>query len=71
MFVLAQVSSTKIKREASILLWWRFQNRRLRATSGRSCSLAYRLFFIAETGLMDEVPDPEIADLNAGLAQLP
>src|SRR5258707_7852928 len=70
MLVFAQVSSMKINRPAGILFWCRFHCRRRRATSARSCSLARRLFFEAETNVVNEMPDTVIADLNAALVQL-
>jgi hypothetical protein len=49
---------------------WRYRQRsRLRATSGRSCSLASTVFFEAEIFLVDEVPDRAIADHDATLGQ--
>ena len=44
MLVSAHASSTKIRRRGSTRCWWRFHRSRLRATSGRSCSVARRLF---------------------------
>src|SRR5258708_14532753 len=70
MLVFAQVSSMKINRAAGILFWCRFHCRRRRATSARSCSLACRLFFKAETNVVNEMPDTVIADLNTALVQL-
>jgi hypothetical protein len=45
MFVVAHVSSMKIKRLRSSAGWRRMNTRRASATSGRSCSTALRLFF--------------------------
>jgi hypothetical protein len=56
MFVFAQVSSTKTSRLGSMRPCRAFHCSRLRATLGRSCSLARRLFFEAETRLPDDVP---------------
>src|SRR5258708_39087815 len=43
-FVLIHVSSMKTRRDGSMLAWRAFQRSRFRATSGRSYSLANRLF---------------------------
>lgn len=45
MLVFAQVSSMNTRRRGSSLCLWCRQRSRLRATSGRSCSAACRLFF--------------------------
>ena len=47
MLVLAQVSSMKTSRAGSSRPWCVFQRNRLRATSGRSCSVANSVFFEA------------------------
>jgi hypothetical protein len=65
MFVLVQVSSTKTRRRGSMRPCRAFHCSRLRATSGRSCSLAHRLFFEAEASLPDEVPQRVIAGADA------
>jgi hypothetical protein len=54
MLVLVQVSSMNTKRAGSSLPWWRFQRSRRLLTSGRSCSLAKRLFFITDALSPDE-----------------
>ena len=41
--------------------WWRFHRSRLRATSGRSCSVARRLFFKGEPFLAQEAPHRIVA----------
>src|SRR3978361_2087202 len=69
MFVFAQVSSMKTRRLGSILPCRCCHCRRLRATFGRSCSLACRLFFKAEAGTIDNVPQGKIADLDAAAFQ--
>src|SRR5665213_4283494 len=69
MFVFAQVSSMKINRLAGTLFWCCFHRRRLRATSARSCSLACRLFFKAETNMVKEMPDTVVTDLDPTLVQ--
>src|SRR5262245_63771639 len=63
MLVLAQVSSMKTRRVGSIRPWYFFHCARRRATSGRSCSLACRLFFEADALVLEEVPDRVVADL--------
>src|SRR3954471_11175824 len=45
MFVAAHVSSMKTRRLGSSACWRRMKTRRAWATSGRSCSLACRVFF--------------------------
>src|SRR5665213_4399323 len=59
----------KINRLAGTLFWCCFHRRRLRATSARSCSLACRLFFKAETNMVEEMPDRVIPDLDPTLVQ--
>jgi len=61
--------SMKISRPAATLFWCCFHCRRRRATSARSCSLARRLFFKAETNVAKEMPDTVITDLNPALVQ--
>src|SRR5262249_62390333 len=70
MLVLAQVSSMKTRRVGSIRPWYFFHCARRRATSGRSCSLACRLFFEADAFVLEEVPDRVVADLDAAAGQL-
>src|SRR5438105_8805798 len=69
MFVLAQVSSTKTSRWGSIWPCLACHWARRRVTLGRSCSLARRLFFEAETRATDQVPQRMIAGLAAALLQ--
>src|SRR2546421_11527838 len=70
MLVLAQVSSMKTRREGSSRPWYFFHCARRLATSGRSCSLACRLFFEADAFVLEEVPDRKVADFDAPLCQL-
>ncbi len=70
MLVLAQVSSTKISRSGSTRPWYRFQRSRLRATSGRSCSAARRLFFEGQARVAKKTPNGVIADFGATVGQL-
>src|SRR5579875_2686459 len=70
MLVLAQVSSMKTRREGSSRPWYFFHCARRRATSGRSCSLACRLFFEADALVLEEVPDREVAHLNPTRGEL-
>src|SRR5215475_10084890 len=70
MLVLAQVSSMKTRRVGSIRPWYFFHCARRRATSGRSCSLACRLFFETDPFVLGEVPDREVAHPDATLGQL-
>jgi hypothetical protein len=46
------------------------QNRRRRATSGRSCSPATTVFFEAEALGVDERPDRPVVDVQTALGQL-
>jgi hypothetical protein len=69
MFVFAQVSSMKIRRVAQTLPCRSCHCSRRRATSGRSCSLARRLFFKAEPGVIQEVPDPVVAHIHTTCIQ--
>src|SRR5277367_5483574 len=71
MLVLAQVSSMKTRREGSSRPWYFLHCARRLATSGRSCSLACRLFFEADPLVLEEVPDRVVADLDPALRQLP
>src|SRR5262249_48747284 len=57
MSVFAQVSSMKTRRLGSIRPWYFFHCARRRATSGRSCSAACRLFFERHILGTEEVPD--------------
>ena len=70
MLVLAQVSSMKTRRRGSSRCCQRFQRSRRRVTSGRSCSLARRLFFEAHALLLEEAPDRVIAHPHPALGQL-
>src|SRR5205807_5850728 len=55
-FVLAAVSSMNTSRVELSMVCRRFQHRRARATSGRSCSAARRLFFEADVVALEEAP---------------
>src|ERR1700758_2938294 len=55
-FVLAAVSSMNTSRVELSMACRRFQHRRARATSGRSCSAARRLFFEADVVALEEAP---------------
>ena len=66
----AQVLSMKTSRPAATRCWRAFHCLRRRATSARSCSLACELFFKAETGMAEKMPDTEIADVDPALLQL-
>src|SRR5262245_48703836 len=55
-FVLAAVSSMNTSRVELRMACRRFQHRRARATSGRSCSAARRLFFEADVVALEEAP---------------
>src|SRR5262252_1616770 len=55
-FVLAAVSSMNTSRVEVIMACRRFQHRRARATSGRSCSAARRLFFERDPVALEEAP---------------
>jgi len=68
MFVFAQVSSMKTSRFGSTLPWRCCHCRRRRATFGRSCSLRAG-FFKAEADAVDDVPNGEVADLDAAAVQ--
>src|SRR6476620_3576294 len=70
MLAFAQVSSTNTSRMAEILPCRCFHCLRRRATSARSCSLARRLFFKAETYVVEEMPHAVIADRDAAPDQL-
>src|SRR5580698_2289173 len=70
-FVFAQVSSMKIRRDAQTLPCRSCHCRRRRATSARSCSLARRLFFKAEPGVIQEVPDTVVAHVHTTRVQFP
>src|SRR5438477_11470100 len=70
MLVLAQVSSMKTRREGSSRPWYFFHGARRLATSGRSCSLACRLFFEADPFVLEEVPDREVAHLDPAFGKL-
>src|SRR5262249_12725925 len=72
MLVLAQVSSMKTRRLGSMRPWYFFHCARRRATSGRSCSAACRLFFERHFLGLQEVPDrlaahPDAAGCKLGL----
>src|SRR5437763_1037070 len=64
MLVLAQVSSMKTRREGSSRPWYFFHCARRLATSGRSCSLACRLFFEADPFVLEKMPDRKMTDLD-------
>ena len=66
--VLAAVSSTNTKRAGSNMPCSRIQRRRARATSARSCSAAYRLFFECNLMTLKETPDRSAAAPNLVLA---
>src|SRR5215212_1421444 len=68
--VFAHVSSRKTKRAGSSRLWYFFHCTRRRATSGRSCSLACRLFFETDACMLEEVPDSEVAHLDPSSREL-
>lgn len=70
MFVFAQVSSMKTKRRGSIRSWYLRHCSRLRATSGRSCSLANNVFFEAESSFLQCPPDRSGACCDALIAEL-
>src|SRR5262245_58676112 len=70
MLVLTQVSSMNTRRVASILCWCPFQRARLRTTSGRSCSAARRLFFVAQILAVQEGPNRAIAGCDTVLGEL-
>src|SRR5947199_5104884 len=55
-FLLAAVSSMNTSRVELSMACRRFQHRRARATSGRSCSAARRLFFEADVVALEEAP---------------
>src|SRR5436305_961510 len=69
MLVLAQVSSMKTRREGSSRPWYFFHCARRLATSGRSCSLACRLFFEADPFVLEEVPDREVTHFDPALGK--
>jgi hypothetical protein len=52
-----------------MLAWRAFQRSRLRATSGRSCSLANRLFFETQPFLANESPNRAPIRLDAALCK--
>src|SRR6185295_14738958 len=70
MLVLAQVSSMKTRREGSSRPWYFLHCARRLATSGRSCSLACRLFFEGDALVHEEVPDREVAHLDPTCGKL-
>src|SRR5580700_7665886 len=70
MLVLAQVSSMNTRREGSSRPWYFRHCARRRATSGRSCSLACRLFFEGNALVHEEVPNREVAHLDAACRKL-
>ncbi len=70
MLVLAQVSSMKTRRTGSSLPWCVFQRARLRATSGRSCSVANRVFFEADARIVHDAPHRAVARHHPAIAQL-
>src|SRR6185295_8013527 len=70
MLVLAQVSSMNTRCEGSSRPWYLFHCARRLATSGRSCSLACRLFFEADALVLEEVPHRVATHLEPALGQL-
>src|SRR5215813_8700113 len=70
MLVFAQVSSMKTRRLGSIRPWYFFHCARRRATSGRSCSAACRLFFERHILGTEEVPDRFATHLDVARRQL-
>ncbi len=62
--VLAAVSSMNTSLAGSSMACSRFQRRRARATSGRSCSAACRLFFEGDLVALEEAPDGGAAGPN-------
>src|SRR5271155_3811995 len=70
MLVLAQVSSMKTRREGSSRPWYFFHCARRRATSGRSCSLACKLFFEGDALVHEEVPDGKVPPLDPARGEL-
>jgi hypothetical protein len=69
MFILTQVSSMKTRRAGSMLAWRAFQRSRLRATSGRSCSLANTIFFKTQTLFANESPNRTPVSLDPALCE--
>src|SRR5438045_6583349 len=69
MLVLAQVSSMKTRREGSSRPWYFFHCARRLATSGRSCSLACRLFFEADPFVLEKMPNREVTHFDPALGQ--
>src|SRR5882724_3021176 len=67
MLVLVPVSSMNTRRCGSSCAWVSFQAARAAATSGRSCSLACRLFFKADLPSLEEVPHRANARFDATL----
>src|SRR5437870_11194825 len=65
MLVLVPVSSMNTSRLGSSCAWVAFQSARAAATSGRSCSDACRLFFIADVPAVEEVPHRADAGADA------
>jgi len=68
--VLAQVSSMKTRRLGSSLGWSLRHRARWRATSGRSCSAANKVFFEADIFLAQEAPQRIAGNDDAAFAQL-
>src|ERR1700682_2863707 len=68
-FVLLHVSSMKTRRAGSMAAWRALLRSRLRATSGRSCSLANRLFFEPHPFLANESPKSAPIRLDAALCK--
>ena len=72
-FVLVEVSSIKISRANDLLknrLRRLIQRSRARAISGRSCSAALRLFFMAEPEPMQQPADRRTVNRDAAPKQL-
>src|SRR5580704_1796477 len=70
MLVFTQVSSMKTRRAGLSRLWYCRHRLRRRATSGRSCSAACRLFFEADAFVLEEVPDGVIAHNHPAIGEL-
>ena len=69
MLVLVPVSSMKTRCEGSSCACSSFQAARATATSARSCSLAYTVFFKAHIGPVAEAPHRPQTDIHATLLQ--
>jgi len=69
MFVDAQVSSMKTSFRGSRVGWFSRHAARAAATSGRFCSAAQSVFFIADPQALQKPTDRRLPDLDASLAQ--